>query len=94
MMSDSNITINQARTIIRHMKNFFGHSLFSPLEKMRNVSNGYEENLKPPTFWTYDFHDKKYPEKKPEKVHIWVSNAVESIAYDMKTIIDLKWLLQ
>ena len=88
MITDANININQARTIVRHMRNSFGHSLISSIEKVRNVTNGWQEVLSPPIFWTYDFYDKKYPEKNAEKVHIWVSDAVESIAYDMKLVVD------
>ena len=88
MITDANININQARTIVRHMRNSFGHSLISSIGKVRNVTNGWQEVLSPPIFWTYDFYDKKYPEKNAEKVHIWVSDAVESIAYDMKLVVD------
>jgi hypothetical protein len=88
MIADANITLMQTRIIVRHMKNYFGRSLIVPMEKVRSVTNGWEDVLDKPHFCIFKFFDKDDPKKKPEIVKIWVRDLLAAMAYDMKLVVD------
>ena len=88
MIADANITLMQFRTIVRHMTNYFGRSIMVSIDKVRSVTDGWEDVLTPPVFTDFKFRDKDNDKKKPEIVKIWVRDPLEAMAYDMKLVIE------
>jgi hypothetical protein len=92
MIAEAHITTRQSKIMFRHMRNYFGRSMTVSTEKVLNETNGYKEILSEPTYWDYDDYDKEDTKgkKKPKKVKIWVSDAMETMSYDMRLVVEAK----